>query len=301
MNEYTKDAINILKYTSRLISAGQQDNFALINQTLMFALGVERLLKGILYDINPLYILLGADFKNSAAVEYSQKIIPEMSKGDDVAQVPNQDVITFRLSLLRAQHFSKCAHKHKGFLFFLNEARDIIAHNRLSFLDLQRLKERIGRDFISILSDFESELNLTKHAFFDGQETKLRTIAISYQENVSGKLELKFQIHKEKWQMAKNISGYIQNKSSVTAEILQLENKVKTPCPACDNDAVLYLKSLKEYNPFEGREVQTGFEIKKLKCQYCKIEIVDYEEIDFLKLYDRFKIATSEDSGERIS
>jgi len=55
-------------------------------------------------------------------------------------------------------------------------------------------------------------------------------------------------------------------------------------CPACEREAILYLKPIYEYNPSIGDELQIGNEIKKLKCQYCKLEIVDSKKLDYLDI-----------------
>ena len=93
--------------------------FEIINLTMCFALAIERLLKGILFDVNPLYILMEPDFKNSCKVLYSRKLIPEKVDSNELAKNTNEDVITYRNSLIMAQHFSSTISNNKALLFHI--------------------------------------------------------------------------------------------------------------------------------------------------------------------------------------
>ena len=57
-NEFLKDSFRFFQKFSRNITEDNlEEDFSIIQTTLLFAIGVEKLLKGIIYDINPLYIL----------------------------------------------------------------------------------------------------------------------------------------------------------------------------------------------------------------------------------------------------
>ena len=47
------------------------------------------------------------------------------------------------------------------------------------------------------------------------------------------------------------------------------------------------LKPIEEFNPFEKRSVIIGYEVKKLKCQYCKLDVSDSSILDYLEIRDR--------------
>ena len=74
-NSYYLESFEIFKKLSKDIV---DDNFSISwekkNATLWLAIGLEKLLKGILYSINPLYILKNPEFKNSIQVFYSDKV-----------------------------------------------------------------------------------------------------------------------------------------------------------------------------------------------------------------------------------
>lgn len=63
MNNYFLDSGIFLKEVSKTVH-DKIEHFQIIQQTMNLALGLERLLKGILYDVNPTYILIDSDFKN---------------------------------------------------------------------------------------------------------------------------------------------------------------------------------------------------------------------------------------------
>lgn len=140
MNNYLKDAQLFLKKASLIISKdiGEQQ---IIDATLFFALGIERLLKSILWDINPIYVLKEQQFKNTAPVLYKEKLLPNNLSNKEFSINPDSDVLTYRISLLRAKEFSTTTAKHFNTLFALSNYRDIIVHRPLNELDIDKLKK----------------------------------------------------------------------------------------------------------------------------------------------------------------
>ncbi len=293
MNNYLFDSGKFFRFVAR----GIQDNiddFDTIQLSLNFALGLERLLKGLLYDVNPTYILIEPGFKHSLPLLYAEKIIPETVSSNELAENPNEDVITFRNSLLRAQHISKACFDNKNLLFNISNARDIIVHHELERLEIPKLKEILLRDFYPFLKSISDETSLKQGHFFDGSHIKLSRISSTHQTDLENKLKLLLDTHLGIWKTMKNRggkqdgkSGYVLDKISVTREVLNTPYKEATNCPACSNDAVIYLKPVFEFNRFEKKDILIGHEVKKLKCQYCKLEIQDAAILDHLGIRDK--------------
>ncbi|MFA9193461.1 hypothetical protein AAGV33_03515 [Flavobacterium sp. FBOR7N2.3] len=286
MNNYLLDSGIFFKEVSRRIQLEMSDN-EVIQLSFNLALGCERLLKGILYDINPTYILIEPDFKHSLKTLYSHKIISEAMASKELATKPNPDVISFNNSLLKAQHISNTVASHKNILFAISRARDIIAHCELNLLEKNKIKEVLQRDFYTMLKSFSDELDIKQSHFFDGSRIKLSRISGSLQTDLNKKMSLLFETHLATWQILKGRSGFVVEKDSITKEILKTENKESIDCPACESTAVIYLKPIIEFDQLKLEEEIIGFEVKKLKCQYCKLEIQDSSILDKLGISDK--------------
>jgi len=286
MNNYIKDSTMFFKHVAKSIDVNLTE-FQVIQLSLNFALGLERLLKGILFDINPVYILIEPDFKHSLKCLYSHKIIEESKNSKELASNPNEDVITFRNSLLRVQHVSKVCNENKNLLFNISNARDIIVHHELKGLNIDTLKEILLRDFYTFLDEISKELGIKRNEFIAGSNIKLSRISSTLQTDLDKKVKMILETHQETFKSLKGNGGYLKDKENVTEEILNTPNKEGIKCPSCSNKAVVYLNPIKEYNPFEKDEITIGYEVMKLKCQFCKLSITDSILLDYFDIRDK--------------
>jgi len=294
MNPYQKDALFFFKAVSTGIKSNNSDS-EIVHLTLSFSLGMERLLKSILYNVNPLYVLIEPDFKNSLPVIYADKFLTEAKSSKEIASKPNEDVITFRNSLLRSQLVSKTAFENKGLLFNLSDCRDIIAHHQLSKLDLVELKIMLLRDYYPLLKSFAIELGINKPTIFHGKSIELAKLSSKLQDDIEKQIELKFESIRERFKMLENNPGYIANKDLETAMSFSSGNKYKVDCPCCGYTSLLYTEPIYEFNPYEKAEIKIGVSVKKLKCFYCKFETNNYKELDFLKISPPIAIDNEDD------
>ena len=93
MNDFYKDCQTLFKDISKNIATKAiVSEMEVIQNTLYFALGIEKLLKGMLYEINPILILENSDFKNSFPLYYREKLIAENEKSKDINQEPNGEI-----------------------------------------------------------------------------------------------------------------------------------------------------------------------------------------------------------------
>ena len=96
MNNYLKDTQFFLKKASSIISR-DIDEEQVIDATLFFALGIERLLKSILWSINPIYILKDQSFKNTAPILYKEELLTKnLSSNKEFSTNPDSDVLQQR-------------------------------------------------------------------------------------------------------------------------------------------------------------------------------------------------------------
>jgi hypothetical protein len=290
-NEFIADASYFLKYVSSKVSIGRIAEDDTIHIVLILSLGLEHLLKGIIYEINPVYTLMQPEFKNSARSLYQQIILPQAINSKDIvdADKADSDVITMRTSIVRAQHFSSATFKHKGLLYEINSARDIIAHHNLKLLDKNKLKMLLLRDAYQVIQDYVDEIQISPVHFFNGKEFKLRDIAAKHVQSLEEKIKLLTKNWKTKYDLISRTQGYIEDKQKVTREVLNLPGKIKIPCPSCNNDAVLFVSDAIDESMNTSSESAFNLQITKIKCYYCKLEFDDYAAIDHLKLYDKLQ------------
>jgi hypothetical protein len=285
-NKFIKDASFFIKKTGNIIIKESLSEADTIENILFFALGMERVLKGILANLNPIYVLKSQDFKNSVSILYKEHLLPNFQQNQEIANKPDTDVLTFKLSLLRAKSISKTTEKHTALLLSLSNSRDIIVHNDLSLLDIDKLKKLLLRDFYPLMRDYCSELGLQLKSFVDS-EIKLSTISSKHQESIEEKVKMKLESHKKRWEQMKSNPGFVAKRKQKTSSIQQgsISRDSYTEifeCPACLNDALLTVDIDFDYTDDEVYPI--GAFVSKLRCLYCKLFIEDYDEIDYLNL-----------------
>lgn len=292
MNNYLSDSGIFFQQVSNGIQDTISDN-EIIQLSFNLALGFERLLKGILYDINPTYILINPDFQNSLKILYPDKIISENStsqklEADEKKIVlnPKGDVITFKTSIAYSAIISKSVHNHKNVLYVISKSRDIIAHCELNLLNKENMRDILQRDFYTTLKSFAKELKIDDSHFFDKNQEKLFQISQLKQTDLTKKINLLLEVHKDKWNSLKGNPDYFNDRTTVTSNIYTFRNKEEIICPSCGNKALISKKSIEEFNFSTLEEEIIGYQIKKLKCYYCELEITDAAILDELKITD---------------
>ena len=69
MNDHKRDSNTFFKKAAMVIQEDMDDT-AVVDAIVWVGVGIERLLKGILYDINPVYIYRSPVFKDTAKLLY---------------------------------------------------------------------------------------------------------------------------------------------------------------------------------------------------------------------------------------
>lgn len=289
MNEYYKDSIIFIKKASEKISPLISDEDLIITM-LSFALGLERIFKGILFDINPIYVLIEDSFKGSAPILYKNKFLPSFKKNEEINLKASGDQITFRKALSRAKLFSQTANRYSGLFHRVSYSRDIIAHCELSKIEYVKDKEILNRDFITVLKSFRNELNIPEftnsidsNSYFVLEEISNNLIKA---EEIEKKVNSKLENHLNIWETRKNNPDELQKAKDKTESIIDTYAKHYSyesfECPACKNTAIISLEL--ETGIVEDEEVGGHLSLTELRCYYCDLNLSDYEELDYLEL-----------------
>jgi hypothetical protein len=258
------------------------DSCSVIQAALNFAIGMERLLKGILYEVNPTYILISPEFDHSLAVLYKNRIIKNEDNKTVLVSKPAADVITFKNSLLRCSAISSAAQKNKNRLFGLSNARDIIAHNDLEQLDIQKTRVLLQRDFYFVVLDFIDELQITKPKCFGAYEEMLINVSRSHQQDAKNVLRLKLEEHRREWEILKGDIEQVRHKTVITDELLESEHRYETSCPACNQRAVLLAEPDYVVDVDSAEKRAVGEFVRLIHCEFCGLNIDDDTELDEL-------------------
>lgn len=282
-NIFLKNSFDILKGLSKKISdKAINSDEEVVDAILYFAIAIEKLLKGIIYDINPLYILMYPEFKNSVSVYYETRI----KSNTELDKKANGDVIAFQSSILRAITFSKAVLEHKNTLMKIKDARDIIVHHHFGNLKINELKTLLYRDFYPLLNALSTEHNLGGQTnIFNSLNSKLALISSDLQSDTASKLKLKIESTRQYWNTLKGSSTFqIIKCDNKTIDLLLQQFYYPTKCPSCGHTAVVLTQPIFEFNPYLKEEIQVGLDLKKLECHYCKLVIDDYNALDTLKI-----------------
>lgn len=282
-NEFHKDSFILLKKVAKEIADEQLINDQkVIENVLFFAIGIEKLLKAIIYDVNPLFILETPDFKNAVPILYDT-IIKDKT---EITKNPNEDVIAFHSSVMRTTTFSKTALENKNTLMKLKNARDIIVHHNFNKLDVAELKILLQRDFYPLLSAFSDEHNLGGQSnFFNNLHSKLARISSALQDDIEKQINLKIEASSSYWNTLKGAHTFDRkNPEHKTVEMLYKDFAFPFECPSCNNYGVVFTSPILEFDTYRNEMRQTGSDTKAFKCYFCDLEVTDYKELDFLKI-----------------
>ncbi len=266
-----------------------------IQAILNFAIGMERVLKGILYDLNPTYVLVSPEFRHSLRVLYGQRIVDGADNKTILAKTPQADVITFRNSLLRAAAVSESAQKNKNRLFGLSNLRDVLAHHDLALFDVEKAMVLLKRDFYFITIDFADELRNSRKEWFGACENNVIDVARNYQQDSKNILRLKLEEHRSNWEATKQDEEAVRRSEAVTDERLESEHRYETTCPACNQRAVLVAEPDYVFDVDSAERVVAGEFVRLIHCEFCGLNIDDDLDLDELGYGKSFHSEFSDD------
>jgi hypothetical protein len=281
VNDYINDAAGFLTRGAQLIRADASSD-DVVSGALFTAIGVEKLLKGILWQVNPAFVLKEQDFKHVAPTLYPDRLVASEKHDSEISTTPNRDVVSMRTSILRAKVLSEAISEHKGVLFALASHRDIIAHRPSSELDQEKVKATLIRDVYPMLAAVATELRVSLDSLIGGQSVRLAALSARHQTDVENRVRLTLEVHRSKWTQLMGVPGFVDKMKSRTAKALAQGNKRSVQCPACGNEALLSVDA--EYEMVDGGPRVAGEIAKALFCYFCKLSIDDEIDLDHLNL-----------------
>lgn len=296
MNEYIEDGVFFLKRaSSQLHGSGERET--LVDVLLNYALGMERLFKGILHKVNPLFVLEKPDFDSAVKLLYRDQLIGKRKRAveNDLKKAKNQDakVHAFSASLSHAVQFSETLDSYRGAMTQLCEYRGILAHRTIAELDAKEVWRFMRKTFPPVVAGVAGELGIEPSRFYE--TTRLMQALSNWsaeitkedatEEKVAGLIESCQKL----WDAKKNEASYVAAAEARTQESLEKDRSYRprywTDCPACGQRAVLEATVDGEYE--EGEFTPTGIDVNRLECHFCGMKVEDYEEVDHLELYGR--------------
>lgn len=293
MNNFTADGVRFLNRASGFIDALREWH-DLADAVVYYSFGIERLAKGVLYDINPLFVLEKPDFEVAVQLLYLDRLVTKRRKGAEAEakKRKNSDihVHAFAAAITNAAQFSQTLLDHMGALHQLNEYRGIVAHRTCHDLPSEEVRRFMEKTFCPVVTAFAAEHKLEVAGFFAsaGIQNKLCYLSseIKREEDTEKSItELKSK-HKAAWDQKKRNPESAERAAFKTNEELRANVAEAgtrwTTCPACGNAAVLYLAL--DWEPGDGGAEISGVYVDRLHCFYCDLSLRGYEQIDHLEL-----------------
>lgn len=277
-NPYLRDAATLLRAATALKSHDFGSKSLLPSVGLLYAVGLERVLKALLFSINPLYVYKDPDFKNSVSALYGSRITNP--KSEALAKKPNHDVITFREALLRATVLSPITHQNAAKLHAIGAVRDLVAHCDLSLVDERNAYEVVYVYAPNIIAEYEKELQLETGALDGRNEESPREKAD--RASAEDSLRELLATHAARWQRFE-CEPSSQEHSATKRDLLLNESEPgfymsEMPCPACNNLALL--KNEIDYDWSDGESIPQGAYPIALDCPFCDLRLSNPYQLD---------------------
>lgn len=277
-NEYLHDAGVLIRAAQRQHIGSDGDT--IVPPILLYALGIERILKGVLHALNPLYVYKDASFAHSVTALYSDRLLDGAQKSKELATNPNHDTITFREALRRVALLSSVARHNSAALYRIASVRDTIAHCLLSELDLGELVVLTYVASPQIITQFEDELGLPRGALDGSKEES--TIQREERLEAEARLERRLQDHASRWASYQANPEYKRLAEQKTVKLSEQREEGRFfaafDCPACHNTALIHGEV--DYDVVDGDAVPQGTYPIGLECAFCDLRIEDTYELD---------------------
>ena len=286
--KFLADAKKLILMSCVVIKEHMKD-LEVIHSTTFFSLGIERLLKFVLAEINPVFVLSNGDFKNAVPILYKHRFVNN-EEYSVVSSKPNTDFVSFRVAMQRALIFSSGVNKNRQLLHSLANYRDIIAHRPLSELDIAKANHLLAKDGYKLVNDICSERSLSVQEFFGTDHDRLHKLSKKLQniEDFSREMTELLAEHKALWLKRKSQSAFIEKTIIKTHSLLDHNfNYESFTCPACEQEAVAKIEP--DYDYDEEGTYMTGLFVDSINCHFCDLELQDYEELNYVNANSIFQ------------
>lgn len=265
--------------TDAIINDRFDNDYRVENVIVSFAIGIERLLKGLLFDINPIFICPINDEKITFAKITNLWIYENQAINKKIENV-NQDTIALKEAIYRASIFSNTVNKYKEMLSELKNARDIIMHHDYGMMNKPKIINLIKRDFYPFLKNFIDEHGLKNglNNFFKNKQPNLISISQTLQDDIKNKISLEIERARNIWQARKNNNSFNTKKINQQTEATGRlnDNIFIVKCPCCNNQSLLYtiptkFMRLNTDNTYSEEIVDRTKQ--RLECEFCDLKL----------------------------
>jgi hypothetical protein len=264
------------------------DRNQLLQCALFTALGIERLLKALLYRVNPLYVYQKQDFAHTLPVHYPAHVQPSGQRHKILAENPDENVVSMRTAAHRARVVSKAVSDHFSTIHNLIDVRDRICHCDLLTITDERLSVIVGRDAWQLVFALAAELGITASVLLHDSEAAAEDAL--QEANAPKNLNARIARHQALFESLSSIPEHIaaahkRAQLDLTKARAVGEAVWEFPCPACSNSAVV--SGDVEYDWDGVEHYPIGVAVDGLRCYFCDLFVDDYHEIDLLRIHDR--------------
>lgn len=307
MNPYIKDGIHLIRRASGKQLDFPVDRDDLKDGVVLFAFGIEKFLKGMLWDVNPFLVYQEMTFK-TACVMYQpkltewarQRLKPKKKQQEDVPDPDEPETSLGRVhagnqTITRASHFSQVVTDRAPTLRSLFQLRGTVAHRTDEEFDQEDARYAINRDFYPLVMELAAEQGITdiSQFFAPGKEEVLRSAAecIAAIEADEKKYENTVKEHREVWERRRKKQEELTKARAQTKRLIESEDPeityIEAPCPVCEQTALLLIADY--YQPDSGDSLGDPGYVVGLQCCFCDLRVTEPEMMErfyLAQLYD---------------
>lgn len=290
--EYLADAKHHLASAAQHISAGMNDDDRF--QAVVFAaVGVEKLLKHLLAQINPALILEKMTFASLMVACHMDKVTATDHRLSDLKDTARSktSVIAFAEAIDHATYVCEGVKTHKGSLHALRGYRDTMLHRFSGEVDARKCDVLLCRDLVTALEAISECLSGDGAAALIGSANYEKLAKLSadtaaienLREHMTGLLER----HRLQWVTVEHDAEKVARASRKTSLEVERSDANKCRCPACGQPAVETLDFDVDWDwdsvDQQPVPVIVGANTIDIECHYCGLHLTGYDEIAYVE------------------
>lgn len=284
---YLNDAKSHIRLAAPAIAKGVASDQRFLAVVLV-AVGIEKLLKHIIAEVNPALILKSQDF-DSVVLHCHREAITATDKISDIEKKASPDVITLKASIQRASLFSRSVKDNAQFIHTLADFRDIALHRSCDELDPVRVDRLLCRDLHDVIRSVSADLFLSTQDFLGEHSARIEALSeeIIAHDNFQAGMEALLERHRKIWQeRSKNATTVSHADKVTTAYLAKRSEVIDCPCPACGKLAVATLEPDYDYDhdPDNGTSFGyiAGVYVTEIHCLYCSLKLDEYDQLKYV-------------------
>jgi len=284
LNVYLSDGIRNLRRASHIINCMMSEE-EVEDATLFFAFGMERMCKGLLFEINPSFILDVAKFADVVNALYLDRVTdknaPELKSSKQVAFSSFRDLIN------KCSIFYADVKGNKDILNNLREYRNILVHGSFQNFEHQKTHKWLIGVYFPVVYEILKVCEIEKESVFGAKSDLLEKLALNakHEEEIQKRVSAMLEASRVKWDCQRNEKHVRTSAINTAADVGQPRSVhdnafYRYPCPSCANTAVLEVEPDFDYS--DGCGYISGVYPTEVRCHYCGLMVSDYEDVSYL-------------------